>query len=266
VKRLTPLILILTLLCIGIATTPANAQQPDDPCRDYEGNEICPHYNSFDDRVNYLDPIATMTAYCRGGGLEVWLINGYDGQYAYSVAGQTVSAGLGQASATGQAVLVGDKLSLQVWALPANQLKLQDGRTGYTFTFSPSLCKIAASSSTAPVVVSTPSAGTPAASTIGATAPASTATVPIQPAVIPYDGTVRTTVRLILRTLPDLVEGQVIETLALNTPLTIIARSADDQWLYIDHNGKKGWVFAELTNIPANVKRKLPIGIVVTKK
>ncbi|MBX3082674.1 MAG: SH3 domain-containing protein [Anaerolineae bacterium] len=259
-KRLLSLVLLVIVLCTGFVASPVYAQ---DPCRDAQGNEICPHYNSFDDRVNYLDPIATMTAYCRDdGALDVWIINGYNGQYLYTAAAQTVSSGLGQAIATGQPVLVGDTATLQVWALPTNQLKLQDGRTGYTFTFNPSLCKIVPTAYTAPKVVTTPAASD---TTSNETVPIAT-TVPVQPAVIPYDGTVRTTTRLIFRTLPDLTEGLVIETLALNTPLTVIARSADNQWLYITHKGKKGWVFAEFTNIPNSVKMKLPIGIPVTKK
>ena len=257
-KRLLPRLLLATLFCTGLVVTPVRAQ---DPCRDSQGNEICPHYNSFDDRVNYLDPIATMTAYCRDdGALDVWIINGYDGRYLYTAAAQTISAGLGQAIATGQSVLVGDNASLQVWALATNELMLHDGRTGYEFRFSPSLCKITASSYTAPVVVGTPAVTVPDSSS----SPVATS-APVQPAVIPYDGTVRTTVRLIFRTLPNMTTGLVIQTLPLNTPLTIIARSTDNQWLYVLYQGKRGWVFADYTNIPTNVKMKLPIGIPLTK-
>jgi hypothetical protein len=254
VKRLLPLLLIVTVFSLGTATAPAFAQ---DPCRDAQGNEICPHYNSFDDRVNYLDPIATMTAFCQdGGALDVWIINGYDGQYLYTAAAQTISAGLGQAIATGQAVLVGDIASLQVWALPTNQLMLHDGRTGYEFKFSPALCHITASSYTAPVVVNTPTAITAPSNVPVATV------APTQVAAMPYDGTVRTTTRLIFRSLPDMTTGKVILTLPINTALTVIARSVDNQWLYIKHQGKHGWVFADYTNIPSSVKMKLPIGIV----
>lgn len=227
-----PLFLLLTILGLAMSTTPVSAT---DPCRNDKGEEICPHYNSFDDRVNYLDPVATMTAYCRSGALDVWLINGYDGQYAYSISAQDMSNGLARAISTQQPVVVGDGSALQVIALPGNAFKLHDGRTGYEFTFSASLCGITASASG----VSAPGGG--------------------QPATAANAGDVKTTNIVKLRSTPQLGSRNVLGYVPRASVLTVLGRSADSQWLYIDFSGQKGWVAASFTTIRNRVLRALPI-------
>ncbi|MFN8420585.1 MAG: hypothetical protein U0528_15285 [Anaerolineae bacterium] len=135
--------MLVFLASLSSGFSDIKAQGPtQDPCRDAEGNEICPHYNSFDTRVNYLDPVASMTAYCRGDhGLDVWIISNSQGQYVYTLSEAQLSNGLGQAIATGQNVIIGNSMSMQVWALPANLLLLHDARNGYEFSFSPALVR-----------------------------------------------------------------------------------------------------------------------------
>jgi len=228
-RRFLSLFLLLMILGLALSTTPVSA---NDPCRNDKGEEICPHYNSFDDRVNYLDPVATMTAYCRGGALEVWLINGYDGQYAYTVSAQDMSSGLSRAISTQQPIVVGDGAALQVIALPSNAFKLHDGRTGYEFTFNASLCGITAAASA-------PSGG--------------------QPAMAANAGNVKTTNIVKLRSTPQLGSSNILGYVPRATVLTVLGRSADSQWLYVDFNGQKGWVAASYTTIRNRALRVLPI-------
>ena len=229
---------LLVLVSVGLALSAAPAQAQD-PCRDKDGNEICPHYNSFDNRVNYLDPMATMAAYCLpDGALQVWMITGRDGSYAYTIAGQTMRDGLARAISTGQAVVVGDGSSLSVLALPSNQYRMHDGRTGYEFTFSPALCGIS----------------------VSATASTSSSSEPTQvPAASVNAGSVQTVNIVKFRSTPQLGSRNVIGYVPRGVALTIIGRSADSQWLNITYNGQSGWVATSFTTIRNRVLRALPI-------
>jgi hypothetical protein len=245
--------------------TPAIAQGTKDPCRDEQGNEICPHYNSFDSRVNYLDPLATITAFCTPArGLDVWIIVNSQGQYVYTASNGQLSDGLGSALVSGQRVLIADQLAMQVWGLPSNQLMLRDGRNGYEFAFSPALCGVtanmnAAIAATSAVTVPTVSAPSGGASFAPTSVPIATpgprvviapyGSQPKQTAAGEFWGTVRTTSNLNLRTMPSTTLGTLIVSVPSGTALNVIGRSPDSRWLYVEYAGLTGWVYGSFTTI-----------------
>jgi hypothetical protein len=236
---LSALILTAMLLLMGNAA-PSIAQGTKDPCRDEEGNEICPHYNSFDDRVNYLDPLASMAGFCRpNGSLDIWIVTNDRGQYVYTVSPQQLSDGLGRALATGQAVLIADAAAMQVLALPSNQFMLRDARNGYEFAFSPALCKVTPSISPAAASAATPSGSSSS-----------------QHATVA--GEVQTTRQVNFRALPS-QRATLIKTLPTGAVLKVLGRTADNQWLNVQVDGELGWVATGYTNIRNRVLFRLPI-------
>jgi hypothetical protein len=236
-RYLSLALLVIVTITLAIGVIPAQAQ---DPCRDKDGNEICPHYNSFDSRVNYLDPLATMTAFCLpDGALQVWIITNTKGAFAYIVPAEKMKTGLANAISTQQVVVVGDGLSLQVLALPSNEYRLHDGRTGYEFTFSPALCGISVDA-TASTTSSSGSSQPPAA-------------------VVASANDVKTVNIVKFRSSPQLGSRNVIGYVPNATVLKVIGRSADSQWLNIEFDGKTGWVATSFTTIRNRVLRALPV-------
>ncbi len=271
---LIPLLLLITLIgSFSAGISDIQAQGPTkDPCRDDEGNEICPHYNSFDARVNYLDPMATITAYCRADrGLDVWIITNTQGQYAYTLSEAQLSNALGQAIATGQTVLIGDSLAMQVLALPANQLLLRDGRNGYEFSFSPALCGVTANPNYAPppptaaptteepALQNVPSATSDVTVVIVPNGNLATAT-PTPTAMPETSNLLVSNITLNLRAGPGFTT-KLLALIPIGTELTILGRSTDGSWLAVIFSGQQGWIWSPLTGLTSDVISGLDIAL-----
>ncbi|MBE2196899.1 MAG: hypothetical protein IAE83_22200 [Anaerolinea sp.] len=150
--------LILGLVLILGNAAPVEAQGPTkDRCRDDQGNEICTHYYEIDGRVNPNDALATTTAYCRGGSIEVWAINNSHGQYAFTAPQSAIVDAMGQAQGSGSVRLIGEAIGQQLVALPDGQLQIQNVN-GYRFPFSSLLCGIPVPPPSRPRVISTQAA------------------------------------------------------------------------------------------------------------
>jgi hypothetical protein len=245
------LILALMIALMG-SSTPSLAQSTQDPCRDAEGNEICPHYNSFDDRVNYLDPLASMAGFCRpNGSFDVWIVTNDRGQYVFTVQAGQLSDGLGRALATGQPVQIAAASGMEVWALPSNQLMMRDARNGYEFAFSPALCRVVPAANPGTTKAGGVKSGTgkpgSAQTTRGAAA-----------GDVTYVAEVQSTALLNLRALPS-SRAELLATLPTGSTLKVVGRTRDNQWLKVGYEGQIGWVATAYTSILNRVLFRLPV-------
>ena len=71
-----------------------------------------------DGRINPLDRAASSTGWCAGGGAQFYAIQADgDGEWAFNVTDAQVQQALADAFASGQHVLIGERLGVQLWAL-----------------------------------------------------------------------------------------------------------------------------------------------------
>ncbi len=102
-----------------------------------------------DGRANAFDFTANAALYCAGGGAQVYRIHeDGQGEWAYDVPDGLAAAALGQAIASGQHVLVTERLGVQLWALGETdayggaQFQLM-GPGGYVYIFPANTCGLA---------------------------------------------------------------------------------------------------------------------------
>ncbi len=102
-----------------------------------------------DGRANAFDFTANAALYCAGGGAQVYRIHeDGQGEWAYDVPEGLAAAALGQAIASGQHVLVIERLGVQLWALAetdaygVKQFQLM-GPEGYVYIFPANTCGLA---------------------------------------------------------------------------------------------------------------------------
>ena len=148
-KRIALFFTIITLILVVSMNVPmprpAYAQPTQDPCRDAEGNEICPHYEAPDGRLNYLDATASASVYCRGDrSLEVYGIVGYDGFRLFAISAETSNNALAAAQARNQRLVIQEAQGRGLAAWPGSQFELYDVSNGYVYRFGGAVCGLSA--------------------------------------------------------------------------------------------------------------------------
>jgi len=147
---------------------------------------------------------------------------------------------------------------MELLGLPSGFLEMADDQTGsgYTFTFSPTVCGL-------PAINGNPNAAVGTGSTLNGTASATAAPTLITiPLISTSTSQVQNTIRLSLRTGPGVTYTR-IAYIPRGTILTLIAKvpmQADNiQWIKVTDGVHTGWIVAFYTNIPVRVLRNLPI-------
>lgn len=266
IKRSAVLICILLLSLVG---GPAQAQR--DPCRDELGNEICPHFNAGDGRVNPFDPVATTTAYCQSDkALHVYSILNSVGEFLFRATEGEISSALSNATRTGRIVLIGDVRGHQLVALPSGSLRIQDA-TGFNYTFPGSICGGPAfAPNPNPLPVIAPPAATPA------TAPATLAAKKVIPAtsytvitqaqgrltiVVPggFNESTITTGRVNLRSRPLIAADTLLITIPAGTSVQVLGRDDTASWLLVIYDGSYGWIASQYTAYTEATIARVPV-------
>ena len=245
--RIRP-VLILLIVISGMAMVEAvpsrqvEARCPKfpQPCR-YDPSKEDPPFFAEDDRVNPMDPIAPMTAYCKEDhSIDVWGISGSEGKYLFTASAGQIVAALQAAARNGKYALVGEKDGRQLVALSQGDLLLHDAG-GYDFRFSAALCGFDIGN----LGGNGNSGGNPA--------PAPASIPNAQPAVAPtpkpFDPgdhpvyMVTTRGRMNVRVAPN-TKADIIGYLPNGVTVTVNGRDTAFNWLKISYNGLQGWVVA----------------------
>jgi hypothetical protein len=237
-----------------------------DPCRDDQGNEICPYFIAFDNRVNALDPLAPMTGYCyRDGTFQLYKIINSVGTFLANASRQQVVDGLTLAIRTGQPQLILNVQGYQFAALPNYALQLLDNATGsgYRFTFRPNACALPETigqfqPSTAPIA---PAAANPTATPKGATAAKPSAPVvrsgPI-PAVSASSTEAQATIDLNIRKEPT-NKSRRLGFIPKGGVMKLVAQNESGEWMKVQYGSVTGWVVAFYTNVQVGALKSLPV-------
>ncbi len=91
----------------------------------------------YDGRLNAGDIAATVVLYAVPiGGVDLWALDDNGGVFAFRVGEDTLRAALQQAVASGQHVLIEERLGVSLWALSSDQLQGM-GPGGYIYVFNP---------------------------------------------------------------------------------------------------------------------------------
>lgn len=222
-----------------------------DPCRDEQGNEICPYYSVWDNRINHMDALATIVGYCKQDSIEIYGVFGSTGEYLYNASHTAILNGLSSAKSRKTNVVIQESRGRQLIALPSGHLQMY--AEGYSYTFSPEYCGIRYSPSGAPV--SNP--GSTGGTTNAGTNTGGTTTT---------TGVISTTVVTNTTLIADLnfragpsVTSQRIGGIIANNKVGVIGRDASAEWLKISFEDKIGWIAAKYTTIIPAVLEKLPV-------
>jgi hypothetical protein len=238
-----------------------SAPADKDPCRDDQGNEICPFYIPFDTRVNSLDPMAPMTAYCRSDqSIEVWSIVNNQGQALYTASGAELSAGLVNATRRGADALIRQMNGYQLLATPSAHLKIAVG--AYAFEFAAQVCGIEppaanATNNTPNTNTTDPVQVNPVGNPDNTTQPI-TPGVTVDPATLRFVGTTTTTDGVNFRVLPALTARR-IGGIPFNTTVSILGRNTTGAWLKVYFNEQVGWISSRYTQLAQAQLALLPI-------
>ena len=254
------------LIASGFAAQPAAARNAPaaihdqaDPCRDSQGREICLAFQRNDGRINSTDPLQTATGYCQADhGIQIWTISNGVGQAAATATAAQVVSGIQAAVSANTSQTILNAQGLELLGLPDGLLQLVDMRSGYVFTFSPTVCglpPIAGNANPAPQT-----SVTPGASTSTVTIPALPTTIDI-PAVAPIGAQIQNTLRFSLRSGPGYTYARII-TIPRGSFLTVLGKVPMNnglQWIEVQYGPVTGWLLAYYTNINVRELRRLPI-------
>lgn len=263
--------LLATTSVAAFAATPAEfgfviqPQQSYDKCRDSEGNEICINYNAEDGRVNPFDATATIAAWCRPDrSLDVWGVINYVGFQLFVATEAQMATALNTARQRGQSIVVNEARGFQLIGLPSVELMLNDNATGtgYQFRFNPALCGINLNAGAAQPVTTTQATAVPAVSNAVANSTGGLPPVNGNSQGATVGSVIRTTAEVNVRNRPD-QRGKRLGRFLLNTPVTIVGRNADGNWLKVSYKDARvnfhGWIWAGYTTISAVDMQKLPV-------
>jgi len=243
------------LIALILSLTSAHIASAQDPCRDKDGNEICPYFQRFDGRIN-MDAMASIVGYClSNSSIQVYSVDAGVGEYLYTVTPDQLYAGLAKARVSGN-TLIAEKNARQLWALSSGELQLS--ALGYNYRFRGNLCG---------------GFQIPAAGAAGAAATAVKTPVPaVRPVVLPTYvptklatdlppadavGTAITSAAVNLRVQPNF-QSPVVAVLWKNATVFVLGRTANGQWLKINYQGLVGWIVAYYTTTDLVIVR-LPV-------
>jgi hypothetical protein len=270
-----PLTVLISVLLLAFVASAAQAQR--DPCRDEEGNEICPHFNANDGRVNPLDPLATTTAYCQSDkAIHVYSVINSVGEFLFRSTEQEIASALGTATGKNQIVTINAVRNHQLVALPSGNLRIQDF-TGFSYTFAGSLCGGPAFapnpnpvSASAPVVAAPPATTAtrnPATSVIGTKVIAAKWYTTVKYSggkveiVLPtgFSETTTITARVNLRSKPFIAPDTLITVVPAETIVQVLGREETGAWLFVLYDGAFGWLATSFTGYTDATIAKVPV-------